>query len=742
MQLGACLGVDMRRGIAFTVACAFVTSISGIASAQTCTHYGGYTHWAGNLDFYFQESSQIVDLAISGNTAYCLVKLPTGEGMVRVLNIENLSIPVILGSVTWPNGQPGSLVLSAAKVYVTEGALGLRIVNVANPASPTLLGQVVAPGAITNDVAVSGSFAFLADANQGLHIVDVSDPQNPTIIGGVDTPGNATGIAVLGTRAYIADYALSGLQIVDVSNPNAPAIVGSIVTPGSAVNVTLSGSLAYVSDGEQGVQIINVLDPGSPAIVANIPAPPGSQVSDVTIMGPLAFLASGNEGVHEYDVSDPAVPAFVQRVLTRGPTVRVLHSEGSRIFASYQLSPFRRGFDAFYISPPQDPPILGSLSMQYVSSMATSGSTACLVDYSGLNVVDVSDPASPQLQGHLVTEANDVALSGSVAYVAAGAEGFKIVDVSDPQQPSVIATVPDTTGYGVAAVQVSGSMAYVGYYLAGLRIFDVSDPFQPVGVATLSIPCSRMAVSGSRAYFGYGNQIVVMDVSDPALPQQLGFVYTPSLIRDITEDGSVLYLGMHSGLGVVDASDPTDPVFVTEMPMMEATVFHVAVSGSFLYMATGSWVAGLVIVDITQPSVPRVIGNIEGLAFSVATSGDVVYVGGDEFLIVPIQCLATAGVTPGSSIRSAMLGAARPNPTRDASVIPFAVSKSGMVTLRVYDLAGREVRTLVNEPMQEGSHTAIWDGRNGWGVPVTAGIYFFHLSSPGFTASQKLVRIR
>lgn len=88
------------------------------------------------------------------------------------------------------------------------------------------------------------------------------------------------------------------------------------------------------------------------------------------------------------------------------------------------------------------------------------------------------------------------------------------------------------------------------------------------------------------------------------------------------------------------------------------------------------------------------------------------------------------------------LGAPRPNPSDDASEIHFAIPRESPVTLRVYDVAGRLVKTLADGMMPAGSHTAKWDGTDQGGARVAAGVYLYRLESPGERASRKITRIQ
>ncbi|MCI0691182.1 ASPIC/UnbV domain-containing protein [candidate division KSB1 bacterium] len=87
-----------------------------------------------------------------------------------------------------------------------------------------------------------------------------------------------------------------------------------------------------------------------------------------------------------------------------------------------------------------------------------------------------------------------------------------------------------------------------------------------------------------------------------------------------------------------------------------------------------------------------------------------------------------------------------PNPFNPTTAIRFAIEKPGVIRLEIYDLAGRLVRTLINnENKISGGHLVIWDGRDDHGKPVGSGVYFYRLFSNGsasFEKTRKMVLLR
>ena len=78
-----------------------------------------------------------------------------------------------------------------------------------------------------------------------------------------------------------------------------------------------------------------------------------------------------------------------------------------------------------------------------------------------------------------------------------------------------------------------------------------------------------------------------------------------------------------------------------------------------------------------------------------------------------------------------------PNPFNPSTTISFSVGMYGYTSLRVYDIMGREVATLVNETRSAGSYEAIWNASK-----FASGVYFSRLESNGKVQIQKLVLIK
>ena len=78
-----------------------------------------------------------------------------------------------------------------------------------------------------------------------------------------------------------------------------------------------------------------------------------------------------------------------------------------------------------------------------------------------------------------------------------------------------------------------------------------------------------------------------------------------------------------------------------------------------------------------------------------------------------------------------------PNPFNPVTKINFALPKQGFVTLKIYDITGREIKTLVNEVKQAGYYTVDFNGSS-----LASGVYFYMIKSGDFVMTKRMVMVK
>ena len=83
-----------------------------------------------------------------------------------------------------------------------------------------------------------------------------------------------------------------------------------------------------------------------------------------------------------------------------------------------------------------------------------------------------------------------------------------------------------------------------------------------------------------------------------------------------------------------------------------------------------------------------------------------------------------------------------PNPFNPSTAIRYALPKDNFVILKVIDLMGREVKTLVNSFQTKGNKSVVWNAINNQGLSVSAGVYFYSIESGEFISTKKMILIK
>ncbi|UCF04092.1 MAG: T9SS type A sorting domain-containing protein [bacterium] len=152
------------------------------------------------------------------------------------------------------------------------------------------------------------------------------------------------------------------------------------------------------------------------------------------------------------------------------------------------------------------------------------------------------------------------------------------------------------------------------------------------------------------------------------------------------------------------------------------------------------WVTnGVPLCDTTEHQrVPRIVSD--GTGYAICTWQDS-RTGTNWDIYAQHQSYVATGVMP-EVPEAFFLAQNFPNPFNPQTVIRFGLAEPGHVSLRVYDIAGRLVRVLVDEDREAGAHDEIWNGFGSNGRAVASGIYFYKLEAGTFIRTKKMVLMK
>ncbi|MEJ2616587.1 MAG: T9SS type A sorting domain-containing protein, partial [Ignavibacteriaceae bacterium] len=78
-----------------------------------------------------------------------------------------------------------------------------------------------------------------------------------------------------------------------------------------------------------------------------------------------------------------------------------------------------------------------------------------------------------------------------------------------------------------------------------------------------------------------------------------------------------------------------------------------------------------------------------------------------------------------------------PNPFNPSTKIEYRISEFGLISLKIYDVLGKEVATLVNEEKPAGTYEVTWNAAN-----LPSGVYFYQIKAGSYTATKKLLLLK
>ena len=144
--------------------------------------------------------------------------------------------------------------------------------------------------------------------------------------------------------------------------------------------------------------------------------------------------------------------------------------------------------------------------------------------------------------------------------------------------------------------------------------------------------------------------------------------------------------------------------------------------------------AGLVVATVAHPGNSWIDETPDGGYYLIVPVDDMGYVGGYSEKLEP----ATA-VDDGDAPRFLAVTGVSPNPFNPSTTISFAVPRTAHVNVRIHDMRGRVVTTLVSAEMTAGRHQHVWDGRDDGGAVVATGVYLVRIHDGEHAVTAKLM---
>lgn len=287
-----------------------------------------------------------------------------------------------------------------------------------------------------------------------------------------------------------------------------------------------------------------------------------------------------------------------------------------------------------------------------VSAVAIRENIAFVGIGTEMAALELNNPGNPDWVGGVLFNNNveSIAISDTLAYVAAGEAGLRVVDISNLDS---LREIGSTEG-GVDAIDVvlSGNYAYIADYTnVRLTVVDITDPFSPsiAGFYELdTLQPNKVVVRGNYAYlatslpYDMGGGMVILDVSNPDHPQWVEFydavgrgvdLAVRAIGTEVYAFVAVTSAPFYGSLQVIDVTDPQSPTQTGRYDLGGATS-ALALDNDELYIPSFGFDTGyfndLIVLDISNPKnptkkssyeLPMALGQYQPALDMVAASG-------------------------------------------------------------------------------------------------------------------------
>jgi hypothetical protein len=532
----------------------------------------------------------------------------------------------------WPWGPSWELAGRDTFMYLGSGS-GVRILSIADSVHPRMLGQINARG-LVSQVVVQDSLIFVACGSLGAQIYSVSDPANPRELGSMDAViGDLT---VKDSLCYTAGG--DSFRIYSVADPSSPKQLGAHSDTGALVVVV--GLHAFVADGS-GMNVYDVSTPSSPVRVNSR----GGSYATLFVRDTLLFSSDVQPSYFAIlDVGDPLNIRQVGNLSGYGGHGLYVNDYFAYLSCTYD----HQGIFVIDITNPANPQLRDSLNPDgtenwdpYVPVPLSYGYLAS--DYGGLVTLDLHNvnSISEAWSGYEACRSLDIYVDGERAYVADDEAGLQIVDVTDPTNPSSLGRYDLAGARTTTTVQVRDSFAFIGFWGSNrrfLRVLDVTDPASPTFAAEESCrnPLQDMVLRDTLLYCAEMNEFQIFNVARPREPKLAGSCNISGTGVDMLLQDTLAYVSSLPTqiVNVVNPASPniigTFPTYGNGLAVRDSIAFAPALYDS------------MVIYNVRNPSSPVRIGRYTfsgGHVWNagVALVGTTLYVGGDLLHVLDVS---------------------------------------------------------------------------------------------------------
>lgn len=388
---------------------------------------------------------------------------------------------------------------------------------------------------------------------------------------------------------------------------------------------------------------------------------------------------------------------------------------------------------------PTNPEFVGTYEPRYIHDAYVRNDTlfaAAIYDGGGLYITDVRDKNNPRQLGFIQYTGSGThhawaSVNGKYAFTAdeIGSSGFnvKVWDISTLPSYRQVASYIASPIDRAHNVHGRGNYLYVSHYKSGMRVLDVHDPTNPTELGFYdtykvnpdTFPGPFWGCWGVYPYFPSG-KIIASDMQSGLFVFSYDYL-APRKRVNLLEPPDSTFTGVISFVWSSSADQVEDPHYY------ELHVHGEDVKADTTY-----------ITKDTSFSVSSLPGLRDGAAYSwyVIVKDEFTEVSSSDTFY--FRALVEGIKEDRRQSLTYSLQQNYPNPFNPLTKISFTLKKATAVTLKIYNLLGEEVRTLLHdEPLISGHHEVVFRAPE-----LSSGTYFYRLTTPEYSETKRMLLLK
>lgn len=401
---------------------------------------------------------------------------------------------------------------------------------------------------------------------------------------------------------------------------------------------SLTGSRLFISDISTMSAPVEIGTLALPGIARRI-----AQSDDIL------YISCSYGGLAAVDVADPAKPAIIS-VKNFDKADAIGQTFGVAVKGNYVYVADYSGLFVLDMTTPSSPNIVQSFTdfenpEHHAYDAYIDGNTlffSCEAD--GLYIFDGIDNTTKTLEpvahyfdfSKALGQFYGVARDGDYLYVAAGGTGFAILNIADFDNVTLVGEPLENNYQGIiGVVQAKDGYVYLCSEFQNFYKIDVTDPANPIQAQAFLVGGHHsLGISTTGNYVALANSnygIRIFDTRSNAI-QQVGEVLSMGRVVDCKGAGDFAYAAVGiKGLAILDMTNPLQPLQVVQKTL-SGYANGLAIDGSTVYVAQANHEGedgGLLeIVDVTDPLAPVILGSLalSGQPYTVRVQGNLAFV--------------------------------------------------------------------------------------------------------------------